>query len=68
MDQTLPDYVFRYCPSDENNLQWIGYNFMSIFSLLWPKRVLFDTRTTNSLILKQKTWSKMEQTLPDYVF
>ena len=35
MEQTLPDYVFWYCPSDKYPLQWIGHNFMAIFGLLW---------------------------------
>ena len=41
MEQTLPDYVFWYCPSDENCFQWICHNFMAIFSLLWPKKGYF---------------------------
>ena len=68
MEQTLPDYVFWYCPSDKYPLQWIGHNFMAIFGLLWSKKAIFATRGTKDSILEQKTWSKMEQTLPNYVF
>ena len=41
MEQTLPDYVFWYCPSDKYPLQWIGHNFMAIFGLLWSKKGYF---------------------------
>ena len=32
------------------------------------KKAIFATRGTKYSILKQKTWPKMEHTLPDYVF
>ena len=41
MEQTLPDYLFWYCPLDKNCLQWTGRNFTAIFSLLWPKKGYF---------------------------
>ena len=41
---------------------------MAIFGLLWSKKAIFAIRGTKDSILEQKTWSKMEQTLSDYVF
>ena len=66
MEQPLPDYAFWYCPSDDNHLQWLGHDFMAIFSLLWPKKAIFATRGTKYSILKQKhgqKWSTLYQTM-----
>ena len=49
--------------------------YSGVVIILWlflafygPKRLLFVTRDTKYSILKQKTWSKMEKPLPDFVF
>ena len=52
VEQTLLDYVFWYCPSDENHLQWIGHYFMTIFSLLWPQKGYFCYQRQKYWILK----------------
>ena len=41
---------------------------MAIFRLLWPKEAIFATKGIKYSILKQKTWSKIEQTLTDMCF
>ena len=41
---------------------------LPLLAFYCPKKATFATRGTKYSILKQKTWSKMEQTLPDYVF
>ena len=41
MKHTLPDYMYWYCPSDKNRLQWTGRNFMATFSLSWLKKGYF---------------------------
>ena len=48
--------------------------YRGLVIILWPflafygpKKANFVTRGTKYSILKQKTWSKMEQPLPDYV-
>ena len=41
---------------------------LSFLAFYGPKKAIFANRGTKYSFSKQGTWSKMEQTLPDYVF
>ena len=53
----------------------INILYSGLVIILWPfldfygkKKAIFATRGTKDSILEQKAWSKLEQTLLDYVF
>ena len=66
MEQTLPDYVFWYCPSDEHCFQWIGIILWQFLALMAEKWLFLppEAQITQFLNSKHgKKWNTLYQSM-----